>query len=152
MAKVSVSSTRTFSVAADVGTVFALLADVPASAAHFEGVADLVDKGDNTYCWNMEEMGAVGITHQVVYTSKYISDEAAGTIEWIPVAGGNSEIAGSWKLSDNGNGTDLEFTTSGELDIPVPRLMVKMARGVVQGQFDEQLDTYMNNLKNAFAG
>ena len=77
MAKVSVSSTQTFTVPADVNTVFALLSDVPASAAHFEGVAQLVDKGDNTYTWEMDEMGAMGITHQVVYTSKYISDEAA---------------------------------------------------------------------------
>lgn len=152
MAKVSVSSTQSFSVGADIGTVFALLSDVPASAAHFEGLENLEDKGDNTFCWNMEEIGAVGITHQVVYTSKYVSDEAAGTIEWIPVAGGNSEIAGSWKLSDNGSGTDLVFTTSGELEIPVPRLMVKMAKGVVQGQFDDQLDTYLGNLKAALAG
>lgn len=151
MAQVNVSFTQTFSVPADIATVFALLSDVPASAAHFDTLDRLDDKGDNTYCWNMEKMGVMGITHQVIYTSKYVSDETAGTIEWVPVSGGNSEIAGSWKLSDNGNGTDLAFTTSGKLDVPVPRLMVKMAKGVVQGQFDDQLASYFDNLKKTFS-
>lgn len=149
-AMVEVSINKQFDVNADIDTVFALLSNVPESASHFPKVAQLVDEGDNTYRWEMEEMAAAGFSHQVIYAAKYHSDKDSGSITWTAVPGvGNSLINGSWALSSNGSGTSLTFTTTGELNVPVPRLMAKMAKPVVTQQFSQEVDTYISNLKNA---
>lgn len=148
--KVTVSLNKTFNVGADVDRVFDLLANVPESASHYPGVEKLNDQGDGVYEWVMEEIGAGGFSHQVVYASKYVSDRDAGTIEWTPVSG-NSEISGNWKLTADGDGTQCEFNVNADLDVPVPRLLKSMAKPVVEQQFGSQTDTYINNLKTALA-
>lgn len=148
--KVTVSVNKTFDVNADVDRVFDLLANVPESASHYPNVDKLNDKGDGVYEWVMEEIGVGGFSHQVIYASKYVGDKAAGTVEWTP-AGGNSDISGNWKLSDNGNGTTCQFTVNADLDIPVPRLLKGMAKPMVEQQFNGQIDEYIGNLKNTLA-
>lgn len=148
--KITVSVNKTFDVNADVDRVFDLLANVPESASHYPNVDKLNDKGDGVYEWVMEEIGVANFSHQVIYSSKYVSDKAAGTIEWTPV-GGNSDISGNWKLSDNGSGTTCVFTVNADLDIPVPRLLKGMAKPMVEQQFNGQIDEYIGNLKTTLA-
>lgn len=148
--KVTVSVNKSFDVNADVSRVFALLSNVPESASHYPSVDKLNDKGDGVYEWVMDEIGVGGFSHQVIYASKYVSDSDAGTISWTP-AGGNSDISGDWKLSDNGSGTTCVFTVNADLDIPVPRLLKGMAKPLVEQQFDGQINQYIENLKTALA-
>lgn len=144
--KVSVSFNKTFNVGADIGRVFDLLSNVPESASHYPSVNALNDKGDGVYEWVMDEIGAGGFSHQVIYSSKYISDRDAGTIVWTP-EGGNSDISGDWKLEADGDGTKCTFTVNADLDVPVPRLLKGMVKPVVEQQFSSQIETYIKNLQ-----
>jgi len=66
----------------------------------------------------MEKVGLGSHAIQIVYACQYFSDEKAKTITWVPVKGkGNGIVSGSWTLSENDDGTTVEFETSLELTV-----------------------------------
>jgi len=99
--KVNIDVDRTITVSADVATAFALLSDVPASAAHFPKVDQLTDLGDDIYRWEMDKVGVGDHAIQTVYASQYNADEANASIEWSAVEGeGNALVSGSWAFEE----------------------------------------------------
>lgn len=145
---VNIELDREFTVAADIDTAFALLANVPESASHFPKLEQLDDLGDNSFRWNMERLEIGGKVLQTVYASHYAADEAAKTITWAPVKGeGNATVAGTWTLAEDGAGTKLMFETTAELTLPLPKLVKVAVSPVVKQQFASLLDTYIANLK-----
>ena len=150
--KVNIELDRKFSVSADRDTVFALLADVPASASHFPKVDALTDLGDNSFRWEMEKVGLGDHAIQTVYACKYIPNDAAGEITWQPIKGeGNGVVSGSWKISGSDKGTDIQFKTSAELTLPLPGLLKLAISPVVKHEFNSMVDEYIDNLKGALS-
>lgn len=150
--KVNIELDRKFSVSADKDTVFALLADVPASASHFPKVAALTDLGDNSFRWEMEKVGFGEHAIQTIYACKYIPDDAAGVIVWQPIKGeGNGVVTGSWKISESAKGTDIQFKTSSELTLPLPGLLKLAISPVVKHEFNGMVDDYIDNLKDTLS-
>ncbi len=146
--EVSVDITDSFNVTSDLKTAFALLSDVPRSVSHFPDMQKLQDEGNGRFRWFLKPLGAAGISHQVIYACDYVSDEQKMTVTWTPVAGvGNGIIKGQWRLKAQGQGTAIEFSTSGELDVPVPMLLRAAAKPLVQGLFQNQVRGYLKNIK-----
>jgi len=150
--KVKIDIDREFSVAADKDTVFTLLADVPTSASHFPKVEELTDLGDNSFRWEMEKVGLGDHAIQTIYACKYIPDEAADSITWEPIKGeGNGIVSGTWTVSDNGNGTDITFSTEAALTLPLPGLLKLAISPVVKHEFSSMVDEYIDNLKGVLS-
>ena len=150
--KVTIETERRFIVPANQDAVFAVLSDVPRSVSHYPQVDRLLQLEDGVYRWELEKQGAAGVSHQVIYACRYVSDARAGTVTWSPISGvGNGEIQGSWRLSQSSSGTKIDFYNSGELDVPAPRLLKKMVGGFVKTAFDAQIDTYITNLSKTFS-
>mgnify|MGYP000084719668 CR=1 FL=1 len=150
--KVDIELDRNFTVPADAATVFALLADVPKSGAHFPKVDTLSDTGEGTFKWEMEKIGLGGSSIQTVYACKYIPDESAGTIVWEPVKGvGNSVVEGSWTITAADGGTNIAFTTNAKLTLPLPGLLKIAISPVVKHEFAAMVDEYMENLQGALS-
>lgn len=150
--KVNIELDRKFSVSADKDAVFALLADVPASAAHFPKVEALTDLGDNTFRWEMEKVGLGDHAIQTIYACKYSPDEANGIITWSPIKGeGNGVVTGSWKITEGSKGTDIHFKTTSELTLPLPGLLKLAISPVVKHEFNGMVDEYIDNLKGALS-
>jgi carbon monoxide dehydrogenase subunit G len=148
--QMQVSARREFRVSADPRRAFALLADVPNSASHYPKVKNLVDLGNGAYRWEMQEVGVSGFSHQVVYACRYQGDETQGTVTWTPIEGeGNSKIAGSWKIAADGDGARLGFETTGDLSVPVPWLLRSVVGPFIEREFNQQIDTYVENLTKA---
>ncbi len=148
--KVSIDIDREFTVKADAGTAFALLADVPASAAHFPKVEALSDQGDNTFLWEMEKVGLGDHAIQTVYACKYSPDEAASEITWSPVKGeGNGVVSGKWEITEGDGVTNLRLQTKAELTLPLPGLLKLAISPVVKHEFNAMVDGYIDNLKGA---
>lgn len=142
-----------FEVKAKAQEVFALLADVPASASHFPKLAKLVDLGDHSYRWEMEKVGTAQVNIQTIYASKYVSDRKKGTVVWTPVKGeGNALVGGSWKISEGKKGTDVVFKVKGTVDVALPGLMRMIVVPVVQGEFEKLVEKYIDNLIKKFGG
>ncbi len=146
--KVAVDVTRKFTASADINTVFSLLSDIPASVAHFPNVQELVDLGDNTYRWEMEEVSSGGYSVKTLYACQYNADDEEKTIVWTPIKGeGNGVVSGKWQLTEVDSGTEIVFTTKAELTLPFPRLLKMVASPIIKSEFTEMVETYLSNLK-----
>lgn len=142
-----------FSVKAAAAAVFDVLSDVPASAAHFPKLHQLVDLGANTYRWEMEKIGLAQVNLQTVYASKYTSSKAKGTVVWTPVKGeGNALVSGSWKITDKKNATHLVLKIDGDLSLPLPGLMKMVVAPLVEAEFEKLVEKYIDNLTHHFGG
>ena len=150
--KVDIELDRNFTVPADAATVFALLSDVPKSGSHFPKVDTLSETEADTFKWEMEKIGFGGNSIQTVYACKYISDESAGTIVWQPVKNvGNSIVEGSWKITEAGDGTNVEFVTKAKLTLPLPGLLKMAISPVVKHEFESMVDEYMGNIQGVLS-
>jgi len=146
--KVDIELDREFTVAADIETVFTLLADVEGSASHFPKVDTLTDLGDNTFRWEMEKVGVGGHAIQTTYACKYVPDNGAKTVVWSPIKGeGNGVVSGGWEMTESGSGTLVKFRTKAEMTLPLPGLLKIAISPVVKHEFGSMVDTYMDNLQ-----
>ncbi|MES2425065.1 MAG: SRPBCC family protein [Pseudomonadota bacterium] len=142
-----------FEVKAKAADVFAVLSDVPASAAHFPKVEKLTDLGDGAYQWEMEKVGTAQVNIQTIYASKYTSNKAKGTVVWTPVKGvGNAQVGGSWTIVDNKKSTSLKLVIEGTTDVPLPGLMKMVVAPIVESEFEKLVDKYIANLVKKFGG
>ncbi len=150
--KVNIDLHREFIVAADIETVFTLLSNVPASAAHFPKVHALTPLSDNSFRWDMEKV-ALGIySIKTSYACHYISDSDAKTIVWLPIEGeGNATVSGKWTLTKFAAGTNILFETEAELRLPVSGLLQLAISPLVKLEFTRMVDTYLHNLQALWA-
>jgi carbon monoxide dehydrogenase subunit G len=143
-----------FAVRSRFDEVFALLSDVPRSVAHFPKVDRLTDRGDGVYKWEMHKVGTAQVHLQTVYASRYASDKAAGSVVWTPVKGvGNAQVGGSWQLTDRkGKSTQCVLKIQGSVDVPLPALMKPVVAPVIEGEFEQLVEKYIDNLIATFGG
>jgi ribosome-associated toxin RatA of RatAB toxin-antitoxin module len=129
---------------------FDLLADVPDSASHYPKVDQLIDKGDGAYRWEMEKIGAGKISLQTVYTSRYVSDEAAGTIVWDPVddEGTSSFVSGNWKIESTGdNSCKVTLDTTCTAHFPFPKIMKGACEKLLKSEVKKMTEKYLENIR-----
>lgn len=149
--KVSIDLNRKFIVSADINTVFSLLSDVPASAAHFPNVHALTALSDNAFRWEMEKVGVGTYSVQTSYACQYVSDGDTKTVVWTPIKGeGNSIVSGKWELTEVATGTNISFKTKAELTLPLPGLLKLAISPLVKLEFSGMVDTYLRNLKGVW--
>jgi len=151
--KVTVDIQKEIDVPADYDQVFDVLSNVPESVSHFPKVDQLVDIGDNSYRWEMEKIGVQKYYLQTVYACKYESDKDSGSITWKPVSGvGNAEIEGSWKITKQGDRTNIVLNNKGVLTLPFPSLAKMVIAPFASREFEGMVDQYIENLKKRFNG
>jgi carbon monoxide dehydrogenase subunit G len=142
-----------FAVKAPFKDVFAVLADVPASASHFPKVKKLHDLGDNTYRWEMQKVGTPQVGIQTIYACHYKSDEKKGTVTWTPIKGdGNAQVSGNWKITQAKDRTNIVLKTQATVEVPLPGLMKMVVVPVVTSEFESLLEKYIENLCKKFGG
>lgn len=142
-----------FDVKASAKDVFALLSDVPTSAGYYPQVDKLVDLGGGVYRWEMDRIGVGQLTLQTVYTSKYVSNKANGTVVWTPVKGkGNAQVSGSWKITSNKASTNIVLQVQASVDLPVPAVMKMVAEPLLEAEFERLTEIYIDNLITKFGG
>jgi carbon monoxide dehydrogenase subunit G len=142
-----------FDVKAPAKEVFAVLADVPESASHYPKVDQLVDLGGGAYRWEMEKIGIGALNLQTVYASKYVANEAKGTVVWTPVKGeGNALVSGSWKIKEKKKSTTVVLQVQAELSLPLPALTKMVVEPVIEAEFEKLTEQYIANLIERFGG
>lgn len=152
--RITTEINRTFDVQSDFESVFALLADVPASASFFPKLDKLEALGDGAYRWEMEKIGIDKYSIQTVYASRYEADRQAGEITWSPVPGeGNGLVSGKWQIkAQRADRTHLVFKTQAELNLPLPGILKMAVSPVVKHEFNALVDQYVRNLQQHFSG
>jgi len=150
---VPIEANKRFHTSAPVAEVFAVLSDVPRSVGHYPDVETLQRLEDGVYRWDLQELGAAGISHRIFYACRYVLDAEAGTVSWTPVEGvGNGRISGRWQLTADAAGTWIDFHNTGTLSVPIPRLLKSVGVPYVQAAFSAQIETYLANLVQTFEG
>ena len=145
---VNVSISKSFEVACSAKKAFDQLVDVASTTKLFPKLDKIVELGNDVWRWEMAKIGAAGISHQVKYCVKY-SNNGSTTINWDPTAGdGNATVSGGWVITAKGdNACKIAFQSSGEFEMPVPRLMKGIAEGIVKSEFDAQVGTFLDRVK-----
>ena len=101
----------------------------------------------------MEKIGVGSVRIQTIYASKYVSNEAKGTIVWKPIKGeGNALVSGSWTIKDNKKSTHLVLDIQGELTLPLPGLMKMVVAPMVEAEFEKMTEQYIASLIQRFGG
>ncbi len=144
---------RSIEVSAPPEKVYAVVADVPDSVAHFPEVEALMPDGD-AYRWTLKKAGVGKMAMQLVYACRYLTDDDALSVSWTPVDSvGNAVMSGHWTIEPNGTGTRL--TLNNELTLRArraPRLLRKAAEPVFTRENQRLMGTYLENLKRTFEG
>lgn len=144
---------RTFTVRAAPDEVWALLADVAASAAFFPDVDRLTPLGDGTWRWELAAVGPPQARFQTVYACRYVGDAKARTMVWTPVDGvGNARVAGTWRVDGRGAGAALVLHTTCRLVLPLPGLLRPVVAPAVDLAFRRSVHTYVDGIVGRFGG
>lgn len=145
---IKVSIDKKFDVACSAKKAFDQLVDVASTVTMFPKLDKIVDLGDSVWRWEMVKIGAAGISHQVKYTVKY-SNNGSSTIDWNPAPGeGNATVSGGWVITAKGDkACTIGFRSTGEFEMPVPKLMKGIAEGIVKSEFDGQVSTFLDRIK-----
>lgn len=138
---------RGVSTRADADAVYALLADVPRSVAHFPEMESLTYE-NGAYVWRMKKLGAGPVSFQVVYAAVYSFDPAVRSVRWDGVPGfGNTQVKGRWVIEPQPVGTRFSLETSFVLEAPFPGFLRGAAEALMARENDRLIATYLQNLK-----
>ena len=143
---------QTIRVKASPQEVFAVVADVPDSVAHFADVESLVEE-DGGYRWTLKRAGVGRLSLQLIYGCRYTSDPGVPTVEWVPMDGvGTARVSGHWQIEPDGSGTRLTLHNDLVLRIDAPKLVRRPAAAVLEKENARMLRTYLANLAATFDG
>lgn len=149
MVEVVVESHRTAEVSASFEDWWRIIADVPYSASHFPGVASLTHE-EGAYTWVLEPVGPDKVQFQTVYACRYLLDPDARSVRWTALPSvGNARVSGTWRMPQEGR---VELVNRLELDLPIPRLMAKVAKPVVTRENQRMVERYFDNVLQTLAG
>ncbi|MAE29926.1 MAG: hypothetical protein CMJ87_13240 [Planctomycetes bacterium] len=152
MFTIEASFRQAIRVTASPQEVFAVVADVPDSAAHFPGVESL-DADSAGYRWILKRAGVGKLSLQLVYGCRYTSDSALPVVRWEPIEGiGSARVSGHWQIDPDGTGTRLTLHNQLALRIDAPRLIRRPAAAVLEKENARMLRTYLANLTTTFDG
>ena len=145
---VDVDVDASFEADCSVDRALDVLTDVPWSASHFPKVDKLVELDEGVYRWEMAKIGMDAYNIQTVYACKYTHDRDKGWVKWTPVKGeGNSKVSGKWTIKAlKDGGTRLKLTTTGEMELPFPRLAKMVIAPFVRSEFEGMIETYIEKL------
>jgi len=143
---------RALDTPADVDRVYALLADVPGSIAHFPDVESVVPRGEH-WEWKLRRMGAGPIQFQVHYASRYRLDPAARAVAWDAVPGvGNTRVDGAWTIVPRPGGARFTMDAAFTVATPFPRPLRPAVEAVVAREINRLVGDYLTNLATSLAG
>ncbi len=146
---VNVKITKNLDVNAPADKAFKSLVDVEGTVALFPKLDSLVELDTDIYRWEMDKIGAAGLSHQVKYAVKY-SNDGKSKIQWDPhtEVESNARVSGSWTITQKGPAAShIVFESQGEFDMPLPKLMKGVAEGIVRSEFESQVSTFLDRVK-----
>lgn len=132
--------------------VYALLADVGRSVAHFPELESITEEPAG-WVWRLKKLGAGPLSFQVHYQSRYSFDPATRLVKWVPVPGvGNTQVNGVWRIAEGPKGARFTLDTSFTLDMPFPRPLKGTVEAILQRENERIIGEYLTNLVTTLEG
>jgi carbon monoxide dehydrogenase subunit G len=122
-----------------------------AIAPNFPGLEAFTKTGDNLYQWIFESVKYGGYEFQIKFTTKVrVIANHHIELESVPKAG-DSDLTGGWKFKDAGGKTEVHFSASIGLELPIPFFLKSMATPVTQKEITKLFDRYIANVSKALS-
>ncbi len=149
MAKLNSTVTKEARINAPIEEVYKLLSDFERSASYVPDLERAIKKDENLYRWEFKPIGIKGISIQVRYDVKFTTREPT-EVSWETIPGsGNAEVKGKFTLKDAGGSTDATLSMDVTVDIPAPKLMMRVLKPFLDREIRDLVDGYLSNIKKA---
>ena len=133
-------------------SAWALVADVPRSAANIPELVTCTEAGKSSqglplYEFRYKQVGIERWHQDPWHKSAFILDQAAWQIDWSTAEGdGNIRQSGRWVIEEQGNHTVLHLTVDADMELPVPKLLKMTAQPFVRKIFMTRMEEYTQNI------
>lgn len=134
--------------------VYALLSDIPASAAHFPQVEAVEPDPSGVWTWRLERIGLGKVSIQTVYGLRYTLDPAAPGLAWEPAPGvGNATASGAWTIEPAAGGSRILFRNRLEVGFRgVPGVLRRVIEPLATQENARLVRAYLANLGRTLGG
>lgn len=137
---------KTIRIRKPMDVVFAKLTDVEMRAKCMPDLARSEKVDDHTMRWVMKEENQKGIRFTPDYTVRY-EDNGKDSFSWSTVSG-NPRARGNGKVRSLGESeTEVDYHETITVDIPVPRLLAAVIKGIVSNQIASGVDRFLDDIK-----
>ncbi len=136
----------------DFDTAFDFFENVEKTAECFPKVDNVKNLGDGKYHWTMTKEGVGKYSIQVEYGAQYSFDRDNGKVAWTPVAGiGNGVSSGCSTIKSVGDRTQVNFSTTMDLTLPLPGLAKAIIKPFVNREFEKSMEKFRDNVVKALS-
>lgn len=143
---------RTFHLAADAATAFAVLSDIPIWAAWFPRTERAEPLSDGVYRWMLRPFGPPRYAVRPIYTCRYTADPATRALTWVPVPdpAANTRFVGAVRLLPVGPETAGALRLQAEFDLPISPWLRVLVQPAVKYELGQMTDQFIANLRSTF--
>ncbi|MBI9076255.1 MAG: SRPBCC family protein [Desulfatibacillum sp.] len=150
--KLSLELSEVIDLPCDLDKAFDFFMDVPKTAECFPKVDTVKDLGDNKYHWVMTKEGVGKYSIQVEYGAHYSFDRDKGIVEWTSIPGiGNGVSRGKSVITSKGGKTQVNFSTTMDLELPLPGLAKPLIKPFVNREFEKSMEKFRDNVIKALS-
>lgn len=146
MAEFAGERERTYRIRRPLADVFAAFTDPDVRASCIPDLDRFEKVDDDTIRWIMKEENQKGIRFTPDYTVRY-EDNGKDSFSWKTVEG-NPRARGNGSCRAVGDTeTEIRYHETITVDIPVPRLLAAVIKGIVSKQIVSGVDRYLDDMK-----
>lgn len=140
---------ETLTIDADYETVRDFFCDPATFQAAFTQLKSAEEIEPDVWRWVLEEKVEKGIKFKADYTVRYERDDNVLTWETID---GNMRSSGRAEVLERDGGAEVRYSETIETELPVPRLMVKVFKPIVQREVDKGVADYLHHARRICEG
>ncbi|MEY3013369.1 MAG: hypothetical protein RIT45_2104 [Pseudomonadota bacterium] len=147
MARFSGEHHETFRLEAPPERAAAHFGDLDMITRHYGPIERAEQLDADTLRLTLQDKGMKGIRYQARYTVRY--ERTPGLLRWRTIESDNLWSEGEARFSAEGTGTRVDYRQRIETEIPVPRLLAKMAEGIVRNEIVGGVQAYLGRMRAA---
>jgi hypothetical protein len=147
MARFSGSHRETFTMDAPPQVVLAHFGDLDMIVRHYGPIERTERLDADTLTFILQEKGMRGVRYQARYTVRY--ERGEGCVRWHTIASENLWSRGEVRVRARGEGSEIDYEQAIETEIPVPRLLAKVAEGIVRHEIVSGVQAYLGRMRAA---
>jgi len=151
-AKVKVEFSKQWMSSKDAAATFAYLSDLKtAIPTHFQGLASFSETKPGIFRWEFETLRHSGYEFQIkLLTEKALSEPFKLQLLNVPQVG-NAGINASWQVVPEGQGSQVRFQVTLEVELPIPSILKGVAAPLVQRELSKFFDKYASHVEKTLA-
>ena len=147
MVLLEVTGRQAVTVNAPKEKAFALIKDVQRTGMFFPGIDEIKKIADDRFEWFIAERKTAGITFRGHYITQYEFKEP-DEVRFHTVEG-NMKTSGVWRLTGPDGAVRVSLEVNNEIEVPVPRLVRKVAEAFANREVTGGIEKQLNNFKAA---